>query len=243
LGAGFWLVPAFPVPWIFWGTGAALGLTAAALSGWKASAALAAVLAGLSFAPSRALPEDATLLERQPDLMGEVSVHEAGGQRWLSVDNMSQTAVRLSDGESSFEYLHVLELLPLSRPRSKQALLLGLGGGLFSRVLENEYGVAADTVEVNPAVVRLARRWFAFQPSGRLHIGDARAFVRNALPGTYDFVLMDAYGTDGLPPHLATAEFFGELKRALKPGGIAAFNVVGIAEGPHARVWMSLAPS
>ena len=54
---------------------------------------------------------------------------------------------------------------------------------------------------------------------------DARAALR-ALGGGFDLVVLDAYAHQvEIPAHLATVEFFTEVRRHLAPGGWLAVNV------------------
>ena len=41
----------------------------------------------------------------------------------------------------------------------------------------------------------------------RVDVGDGRAFVENAAPGSYYIIILDAYGVGTVPRHLTTVEF------------------------------------
>jgi spermidine synthase len=85
-------------------------------------------------------------------------------------------------------------------------------------------------------VIELARRWFLLDaiPSTRVHIGDGAELVARAAPGAWDAVVVDAYDASGMSSPFTERRFFADLRRALAPGGSAAFNVIGAldARGP-----------
>ncbi|HEX8029018.1 MAG TPA: fused MFS/spermidine synthase [Vicinamibacterales bacterium] len=121
----------------------------------------------------------------------------------------------------------------LYQPHPRRILIVGLGGGAMVRFLtHHEPQVTIDAVEIDPAVVRLADKYFGVSTGGnvRVHTADAVTFIENATG--YDVILMDAFlrpsddtDTTGVPTRLKTRAFLGELKGALAPGGVVAFNV------------------
>ena len=64
---------------------------------------------------------------------------------------------------------------------------------------------AVDSVEIDPVVVDVAKRYFGMPDDPRLRVftGDARQYVANTKE-RYDIVVVDAYYSDSLPFHLAT---------------------------------------
>jgi spermidine synthase len=124
----------------------------------------------------------------------------------------------------------------LYQPHPRRVLIVGLGGGAMVRFLtHHEPQVRIDAVEIDAAVVRIADQYFGVRSGGnvRVHTADAVKFVES-LPSAdrYDFILMDAFlrpsgdtDTTGVPTRLKTEAFLNNLKRALAPGGVVAFNV------------------
>ena len=88
--------------------------------------------------------------------------------------------------------------------------------------------MVADSVDVNPAVVDAARRFFEFEVRGRTFIEDGRTFVRRAPVGSYDVIVLDAFNGEAVPYHLMTREFLSEAGRLLRPGGVLAVNAIGL---------------
>ncbi|MGC9540076.1 polyamine aminopropyltransferase [Streptomyces sp. UG1] len=126
-----------------------------------------------------------------------------------------------------------------------RVLILGGGDGLAAREVLRHRGVhRLDVVDVDPEVVRLARRdpplsrlnGHAYDDD-RVHIMTADAFhwLRTAPPATYDVVISD------LPDPGITAstklysqEFYGLARRALTPHGRLAVHAGPVSSRPHA---------
>jgi spermidine synthase len=106
------------------------------------------------------------------------------------------------------------------------ALCIGLGVGIVPMEFAHE-GARVDVVEINPAVVPVARDFFNLQPE-RLNIflEDGRCYL-NRCATQYDAVVLDAFLGDSCPSHLMTRETFREVKRLLRPGGVIVINTFG----------------
>jgi spermidine synthase len=156
-------------------------------------------------------------------------------------DGLIQNTVQ-SDGRSLSYYTHALEALALSyRPRMKSALVLGLGAGIVPMRLAAR-GVTVEAVEIDPASLAAATRVFGYQPErARVHLADARTFLRGCGP-RYDVVVVDLFHGDGTPDYLVTRDFFRDLKGCLAPGGVAVFNTFADLERPegYAHLLMTL---
>jgi spermidine synthase len=87
-----------------------------------------------------------------------------------------------------------------------------------------------DVVEINPAVVPLAQRYFDLEPERlQLTIDDGRHFV-NRCARRYDAIVLDAFLGDSSPSHLMSREAFSAMRRLLKPGGVLVLNSFGATE-------------
>jgi spermidine synthase len=114
-------------------------------------------------------------------------------------------------------------------PAPRTALIVGLGGGTIPRALAGMLPeIRIDVVEIDPAVVRVAERYFDFEASERVrvHTLDGRVFVRRAAreQRRYDLIMLDAFDHEYIPEHLLTREFLLEVKSLLTPGGVLAAN-------------------
>jgi spermidine synthase len=102
-------------------------------------------------------------------------------------------------------------------------LCIGMGIGIVPRELARD-GVRVDVVEINPAVVGLARKYFDLDPGEfELSIGDGRWFV-NQSRERYDAVILDAFLGDSTPSHLMSREAFTAIRNVLEPDGVLVIN-------------------
>jgi spermidine synthase len=114
-------------------------------------------------------------------------------------------------------------------PAPKSILIIGLGGGTLPRALSQLLPQARiDIVEIDPAVVEVARRYFSFVEGGNLHVTemDGRVYVRRAIreESRYDLIMLDAFDHEYIPEHLLTQEFIREVRSLLAPQGVLAAN-------------------
>jgi spermidine synthase len=108
-------------------------------------------------------------------------------------------------------------------------LIIGLGGGTIPRTLRQLLPeTRIDVVEIDPAVVRVAARYFGFTAGDKTRVieTDGRVYVKRALRGTqrYDLIMLDAFDHEYIPEHLLTQEFLQEVQSLLAPGGVLTAN-------------------
>lgn len=118
----------------------------------------------------------------------------------------------------------------LFKPDITRLTLVGLGGGSIAKYVWKFCPQIQQTViELNPQVIQVARSHF-FVPDDdeRLTIieGDGIAYIQQHLGGT-DWLMMDAFGSNGLPPDFCTQSFFDDCAEALTPNGLLAINLWG----------------
>ncbi len=128
-----------------------------------------------------------------------------------------------------FTYTRMTMAALLVKPDPARVLIAGLGGGTLPTALaELLPDVHIDVVEIDPAVYAAAQQYFGFAASDRVkvHVGDARVFVKRAgaRGESYDIVILDAFGGDYIPEHLMTAEFLEESRALLGPDAVLAAN-------------------
>jgi spermidine synthase len=139
-------------------------------------------------------------------------------------------------GLSDSEYDRALEWLRVLRPGARRVLELGLGAGLLPTALERE-GLTVDVYEIDPEIVRVARKWFGYGPKGAVTIADARAALETRGGGPWDLMVLDAFGAESPPAHLFTKQSFEKMRDALVPGGVLAVNLVTAVDGRDGDAW------
>jgi predicted membrane-bound spermidine synthase len=175
------------------------------------------------------LPTRGAILEKESPY-NYLRVVQAGPTRLL-IANWDAFSCYTPGEFRNGEYFDYLLLAPLLRPEPAaawlhRALIIGLGAGTASKQITQAYGpIPIDGVEIDPAIVALARRYFGMdEPNLQVHVTDGRAFVAAATK-PYDFVIVDAYQSSDIPFHLITQEFFQELRAHMTPHGVLAINV------------------
>ena len=183
------------------------------------------------------------VLFRQDTQYHRITVTESGTTRNLRFDASRQSGLDLRDGiTSTVRYADYIQLSMALKPDASRALVLGLGGGAITKRFWHDYPkMKVDTVEIDPVVVDVAKRFFAFPTDPRLRVftSDARRYVQTS-KDTYDIVAVDCYYADSLPFHLTTQEFFRETKARMAPDGVMAYNVVSAISGDKSRLFRSL---
>jgi nitrogen fixation-related uncharacterized protein len=107
--------------------------------------------------------------------------------------------------------------------------VIGLGTGSLACHLAP--GETWRFFEIDPTIVEIARdsRRFTFlsscAPNVPIIIGDARLTFAQELPGSYDLIIVDAYSSDAIPVHLATAEAMAIYKAKLAPQGVVMMHI------------------
>lgn len=118
----------------------------------------------------------------------------------------------------------------LFKPDASKLVLVGLGGGSIAKYVWKFCPQIQQTViELNPQVIQVARSHF-FVPDDdeRLQVieGDGIAYIKQH-PGSTDWLMMDAFGSNGLPPDFCTQSFFDDCAEAVTPDGLFAINLWG----------------
>ncbi len=185
-------------------------------------------------APLRRSPQGVVFEERSP--YNHIVVRRGREQLLLCYKHQQS---RVEEVQSRLDPAHPLDLpSPYTRamllaliwcPQPRRILFIGLGGGRLQMVLHHIFEAAQlDTVELDPHVVDVAKRFFGFLPDERqcIFLADGRSYLREAESGSaYDLIFLDAYQVAGVPAHLLTYDFYSECRSSLNPHGLVVSNL------------------
>lgn len=117
-------------------------------------------------------------------------------------------------------------------------LVVGLGGGSLSLFIHDYFlGTQVEAVEIDPAVLEVASRWFGFSLDDRLkvHLADGLTLINDLAEkgkASYDVVMFDVDSKDtGLgmscpPPAFVEKTFLQNVRKILNDDGIFILNLV-----------------
>ena len=174
-----------------------------------------------------------TVLHTERSLYRNIIVYESDDERCMRFTKQisaRQSCISLKDPDSLvFNYTKMMLGALYLQPGPDKVLIIGLGGGILTSTLARILPKAKiDTVEIDPAVVRVAQKYFNFRMSSTMTVAeeDGRVFVKRAIQkGTkYDLIMLDAFDHEYIPEHLLTQEFLREVKQIMTPAGVLAAN-------------------
>ncbi|MFP6839698.1 MAG: fused MFS/spermidine synthase [Pseudohongiellaceae bacterium] len=176
----------------------------------------------------------AETIHQERSIYRDIMVVQNGYRRCLVFNvhrgDRNQTCVEVNDRDRLvFSYTRMSFAGLLLQPQPETILVAGLGGGSIPMTLNNLFPEAKiDVVEIDQAVVNVAKEYFFFEENDNMKVTvkDARVFVkRAALSGRkYDYIVLDAFGGDYIPEHLLTREFLGEVKTIMAVDGVLVAN-------------------
>jgi hypothetical protein len=107
--------------------------------------------------------------------------------------------------------------------------VIGLGSGTLACRIES--GEDWHFFEIDPTIIEIARdpKRFTFlsscAPNLPIVLGDARLTFAREPDRVYDLIIVDAYSSDAIPVHLATAEAMALYKSKLAPHGVVLMHI------------------
>ncbi|PKN11795.1 MAG: spermidine synthase [Deltaproteobacteria bacterium HGW-Deltaproteobacteria-4] len=175
----------------------------------------------------------AKIIHIERSIYRNIIVSDSFGTRCLRFsrqNNIEQSCISLNDPASFlFDCNKMMMGALYLRPNPRKILIVGLGGGTLPTALmrilpESEIHV----VELDPAMVRVAKKYFNFQPTAKVLVAeeDGRVFVKRAIKNgaKYDLIMLDAFDDKYVPGHMLTQQFLQEVKSILMPDGVLAAN-------------------
>ena len=167
----------------------------------------------------------------------QLRVTDLGDTRTLYLDGQRHSAMDLNEPTRHVftytRYFHLPYLFVEDPDQIDRVLFVGGGGFSGPKRFVEEYDARVDVVELDPAVIDVAKRYFGVEESAQLRVyqGDGRRFLRNT-DAEYDLIVMDAYRKDKVPFHLTTVEFARLAHDRLSADGVLFANVIAAPSGP-----------
>ena len=190
----------------------------------------AALVTGLAAITAPAQAADKILYQSRSSFNTLIVNEDEKGLRVLRFepDGARQSVVKLGDPDHiEVMYAKAIPVVLAYVPEPRRVLVVGLGGGTIPMFLRKRLPeIDIDVVELDPAVVSVAKSHFGFREDARLHahVADGRRFIEKKR-SDYDLIILDAFGANEVPFALATREFQRSVRRALTPRGIVVANL------------------
>ncbi len=225
LAAGVWLIPALGLARTFVVFSTTLALAAIPACVWPLRPAGLLVI-GVAGLVGIVRWQGAVSVGVVESPYGQIEIRQDSTGKRLLVDGLPQTSLppdEIAPGDA-LRRGYLLELA-LSDRQVRDALVIGLGGGLVPRIL-NAHDIRWHAVELDPVIVKTAREEFALSlPPDSVTVGDGRRFLA-ANTATFDLIVVDVCTADRLPAHLFTREALTLMRARLRPGGLLAVQFV-----------------
>jgi len=249
----FFLIPAFATRPILFGLGATLLIASLLVPAPRTVARFAivfllaagAAVAYLVVSSEGASPDPAgKVVYEKETAYHHLRVVDSGLRRSLYFDNRRQGYVAVRAGvDLGTNYVDGLALSLVFPAKARRIVVIGLGAGMMPSLLTARAPeIETTSIEIDPEVVAVARRYFAFSPDAndRVIVGDGRRELGRQVEGA-DVIIMDAYFSDSIPFHLITKEFDEMCAKKLTPDGVLAVNFGGDLTGSRNQLfWASL---
>ena len=135
-----------------------------------------------------------------------------------------------------FAYHEMMANLPFYAAEDpRRALVIGGGdGGVLRELGRHPELESIDICEIDAEVIRVCREFLPVTACGyddprvKIHVADGSVFIKDK-PAYYDIIIVDSTDPGGPGEPLFGAEFYADLKKALRPGGVIATQ----AESPY----------
>lgn len=173
-------------------------------------------------------------------ITAEIKNKENTIERILFINRMGQTWINMESGFSIWSYPNFITSLGSMYPKDSRALVLGLGGGIVAKQLNEFIGFNVDGVEIDPRIIEIAKNNFGLNESKiNLIHDDARRYVKTTL-NTYEVIVLDIFNGEITPSHGLSYEAFKDIQAILTDNGIVIVNFNGYITGKEGLAGRSL---
>jgi len=165
---------------------------------------------------------------RQPPVV----VSEEDGVRYLHLGgDHIQSAMRIdAPDDLELDYTRTMMAFLLFHPRPRDCLMIGLGGGSIPKfLLRRVPGVRTRVVELNSAVIAIARSQFQVPGDStrlKVELGDGARAV-HAMREECDLLFVDGFDDGDQVPALVSEEFYAAAYDAMRAPGVLVVNFFG----------------
>jgi spermidine synthase len=168
------------------------------------------------------------LVAARNSVYGNLAV--VGTEGSLSVYENGVVLFTVPDPAAAEEAVHYALL---EHPAPRSLLLIGGGiGGSIAQALRHPTLERVDYVELDPAILDLAREYFPSEwlalradPRVHVHVTDGRLFLKTT-QAAFDVIIVNLPEPQNAQLNrFYTVEFFGEAARRLTPGGVLSFQL------------------
>ncbi|PSP85236.1 spermidine synthase [Halobacteriales archaeon QS_1_68_17] len=171
-----------------------------------------------------------------------ITVAEEGDVRTMYSNGHPQSTMDMSDPKRyvhSYTRYFLMPWLMTDEPgQIDRVLVIGGGGFTGSRQIAWRTNATVDAVEIDPGVIRNARKYFNLTDTERLNVINApgRRYLRET-NRTYDLIILDAFKKDQMPFQLTTEEFFRLASDRLSEHGFLYVNGIGTLDGQSSQMY------
>ncbi len=197
-----------------------------------------AVMTGLIFVICVVFGHNTAFAFWQDDLTVEdesiynyLQVYETGNRVVLSTNVLFgvQSVYLREEGLTGLYYDYAMAAPVMAGYEEKDApmkvLILGMGTGTYATQCNRYFGDMDITgVEIDQKITDLAHEYFELDDGIEVITYDGRAYL-NAIDGTYDVIMVDAYQDITIPFQMSSVEFFSMVRDHLNPGGVMVVNM------------------
>ncbi len=173
-----------------------------------------------------------TVLLQQDSADGVIRVNENKHYRWLDfgTEYIQAAMYRADSHQLVLQYTQAMMLAHALKPRARRLLNLGAGCGTFERFhLANCPTTEITSIESDPNIVEISKRFFYLPPKHKVHIGTAEKYVRGEIE-TADIVLCDLHNGANTPDCIYSVEFYADILSSMATDGVLALNLLPSSE-------------
>lgn len=136
-----------------------------------------------------------------------------------------QSIMKKDGGATGMYYDYAMAAPVMAGKTDGDILILGMGTGTYAKQCSYYYGATSiEGVEIDEKITDLAGAYFELPDSVKVTTYDGRSYLE-AVPETYDVIMVDAYQDITIPFQMSSVEFFTLVKEHLNENGVMVVNM------------------